>query len=143
MGNPKKHTTTQGASGKTPAAKLSTLTQYFQDAVDSEKEAVGSKIAVDSAPSSPVPSEGSCRTQAATHDPEIRNLLRNLPSKADLANMTEKLEASFQSKMDVVGVDIKQVSLKVTDLEEEKYVMQAQITNNSTTLSQIEARQIT
>ncbi|CAH2311266.1 Hypothetical predicted protein, partial [Pelobates cultripes] len=76
----------------------------------------------ESLPSSPAPAEGSCRSHEVSQDHEIQDFLQNLPSKVDLANMFGKLETAFQSKMDAMGADVQQVSLRVTDLEEEKDV---------------------
>ncbi|CAH2225426.1 Hypothetical predicted protein [Pelobates cultripes] len=111
MGNPKKHTNAQGASSKTPTVKSSTFTRYFKDATAREDEAANSNMAAESAPSSPAPSEGSCGTLTQATDPDIKDLLRNLPSKADMANMIGRLEAALQSKIDAMGTDIQQTKM--------------------------------
>ncbi|CAH2251417.1 Hypothetical predicted protein, partial [Pelobates cultripes] len=108
MGNPKKHANAQGASSKTPTVKSSTFTRYFKDATAREDEAANSNMAAESAPSSPAPSEGSCGTLTQATDPDIKDMLRNLPSKADMANMIGRLEAALQSKIDAMGTDIQQ-----------------------------------
>ncbi|CAH2327843.1 Hypothetical predicted protein [Pelobates cultripes] len=66
-----------------------------------------------SQPSSPTASEGS------TEDQEIRTLLTQLPSKADLAAMFQKLEDSFSEKLQAVAADVQQLGARVQDLEEE------------------------
>ncbi|CAH2283583.1 Hypothetical predicted protein [Pelobates cultripes] len=48
--------------------------------------------------------------------------------------MLGKLEAAFQTKMEAMSTDITQVSFQVDDLEEERDILQVQITNFSTTM---------
>ncbi|CAH2276932.1 Hypothetical predicted protein [Pelobates cultripes] len=88
----------------------------------------------DFTPHSPAPSVGSHKSMDTGIEADIKELLRNLPSKTDLTNMLGKLEATFQSKMEAMGSDINQVSLRVTDLEDRRDVLQAQMTNLSSTI---------
>ncbi|CAH2284035.1 Hypothetical predicted protein [Pelobates cultripes] len=114
--------------------KWGSLTRYFRDSSDREAGAEVIKMTAmesenDIEPSSPVNSEISNKSLESRRDADIRDLLRNLPSKADLASMLGKLEATFQNKIETIEAEVQQVSHLVTDLEEERDVIQAQITS--------------
>ncbi|CAH2330144.1 Hypothetical predicted protein, partial [Pelobates cultripes] len=85
-----RNTTGQAPAVDTPAAKTS-LRRYFAEQADPHRRDKMAPAAQTrgSQPSSPTASEGS------TEDQEIRTLLTQLPSKADLAAMFQKLEDSF------------------------------------------------
>ncbi|CAH2330460.1 Hypothetical predicted protein [Pelobates cultripes] len=65
----------------------------------------------------------------STHslDMDVKELLRNLPSRTDLATMLGKLETTFQHKMEGLSSEIRQVGRRVQDLEDERGSFQAQI----------------
>ncbi|CAH2276948.1 Hypothetical predicted protein, partial [Pelobates cultripes] len=139
MGNPKRQTQVQGQQGRTPIPKSGSLTRYFKDNIDQEMEAATSKMAdadpiEEMQPQSPHMSDYSLKSLDNSGDLDIKEMLRNLPSKADLQTMMGKLEATLHTKLAEMGTEIQQMNLKVTDLEEEKDVMQAQILNISSTL---------
>ncbi|CAH2282739.1 Hypothetical predicted protein [Pelobates cultripes] len=120
---------------------MGSLTRYFKENSDREAEATAatSKMAEmesieDIQPQSPQILEYSLKSVDNNTDLDIKEILRNLPSKADLQHMMSKLETTLHSKMTVMGSEVQQLNLKVTNLEEEKDVMQAQITNISSTL---------
>ncbi|CAH2276710.1 Hypothetical predicted protein [Pelobates cultripes] len=139
MGNPKRQGSNQEKSGKTLVQKSGSLTRYFRDSSDCEAGADVNKMAAmesenDIEPSSLANSEISNKSLESRRDADIRDLLRNLPSKADLASMLGKLEASFQNNIKTIEAEVQPVSHRVTDLEEERDIIQAQITNLSYTL---------
>ncbi|CAH2223543.1 Hypothetical predicted protein [Pelobates cultripes] len=80
----------------------------------------------DISPTSPAPSDLSCRSQVAGREADIREILKSLPSKADLANMLGKQEATFQTKVETIEAEVQQVNQRVTD--------SAQITHLSSTM---------
>ncbi|CAH2325044.1 Hypothetical predicted protein [Pelobates cultripes] len=89
---------------------------------------------LDSNPQSPAASELSNRSNEEPRDLELRDLIKNLPSKTDLAAMINKLEASFHAKMEAVNSDLQQIKHRVTDLEEEKDVQQSQMLHFSSVM---------
>ncbi|CAH2315771.1 Hypothetical predicted protein [Pelobates cultripes] len=109
-----RNTTGQAPAVDTPAAKTS-LRRYFAEQADPHRRDKMAPAAQTrgSQPSSPTASEGS------TEDQEIRTLLTQLPSKADLAAMFQKLEDSFSEKLQAVAADVQQLGARVQDLEEE------------------------
>ncbi|CAH2275918.1 Hypothetical predicted protein, partial [Pelobates cultripes] len=127
MGNPKRQTQIQGQQGRTPIPKSGSLTRYFKDNIDREMEAAAatSKMAdadpiEEMQPQSPHMSDYSLKSLDNSGDLDIKEMLRNLPSKADLQTMMGKLEATLHTKLAEMGTEIQQMNLKVTDLEEEK-----------------------
>ncbi|CAH2276090.1 Hypothetical predicted protein [Pelobates cultripes] len=116
--------------------KSGTLTRFLRDSTERDMEAAavtskmaGTDLLADSQPQSPQLSECSLKSLEINPDLDIRDLLRNLPSKTDMERMIHKLESTLHSKMAEMGTEIQQLNLKVGDLEEEKDLMQAQITN--------------
>ncbi|CAH2324435.1 Hypothetical predicted protein [Pelobates cultripes] len=85
-------------------------------------------------PQSPQISECSLKSMDNNTDPDIKEILKNLPLKSDLQHMMSKLEAIFHSRMEAMGSDVRQLNLRVNDLEEERDVIQAHITNISSTM---------
>ncbi|CAH2246978.1 Hypothetical predicted protein, partial [Pelobates cultripes] len=122
-------------------AKMGSLTRYFKENSDRVAEAATAALGMaemeslpGSQPHSPYNSECSTHSAEKNDETDIRQLITNLPSKDDIQLILGKLEVSFQKKMEEMGSDVQQLNLRVTDLEEERDVLQAQITNIATTL---------
>ncbi|CAH2273068.1 Hypothetical predicted protein [Pelobates cultripes] len=100
MGNPKKAQNSHTGSGKTPAGKMGSLSKLFKDYADCAPDTAKSNMAqvahaADSNPPSPVSSDSSmCQTE-----PDLKEILRSLPSKTD--------NTSFQHKLASISTDIK------------------------------------
>ncbi|CAH2221398.1 Hypothetical predicted protein [Pelobates cultripes] len=73
-------------------------------------------VTADSDPPSPTASD----TSQVSMEADIKGILRNLPSRADLAQMLGKLETTFQQKMESLNSEITQVGRRVQDLEDER-----------------------
>ncbi|CAH2292428.1 Hypothetical predicted protein [Pelobates cultripes] len=80
-------------------------------------------LLLESAPASPAHSENSsCYT-----DPGIKEIVKTLPSRMDLAAMLEKHEATFHTRLEGLETEAKQVSHWVQELEEDRDMIHAQI----------------
>ncbi|CAH2282447.1 Hypothetical predicted protein [Pelobates cultripes] len=121
MGNQKKAHPAPQHSGKTPAGKSGTVTRLFKDYSDrtadlGESNMAPAAVTADSDPPSPTASD----TSQVSMEADIKGILRNLPSRADLAQMLGKLETTFQQKMESLNSEITQVGRRVQDLEDER-----------------------
>ncbi|CAH2274962.1 Hypothetical predicted protein [Pelobates cultripes] len=110
MGNHKKAQPNTQLTGKIPADKTGSVTRLFKEYADCVSDSGDPNMALtaantDSYPPSPTASD----TSHTSTDMDIREILRSLPSKTDLAQMLSRLETTFQHKMDGLSSEIKQI----------------------------------
>ncbi|CAH2285546.1 Hypothetical predicted protein [Pelobates cultripes] len=97
------------------------LDKYFRDTVtilgaDSEDSQATPSLTRGSLSNSPIQSEHGSNSNMA----EIKELLQNLPSKEEIAVMLTKLESSVQDQLSKMTSEVKQISNRVGDLEEDR-----------------------
>ncbi|CAH2301596.1 Hypothetical predicted protein [Pelobates cultripes] len=86
----------------------------------------------DSSLSNPAPSDGS----SYTANPDIKEMLQNLPSQRYLASMLNKLASSFQMKLVSLGSDMRHIGHRVRDLEDNRDLINTQIQHLSSVIEQ-------
>ncbi|CAH2295801.1 Hypothetical predicted protein [Pelobates cultripes] len=103
-----------GKGTKTPMMSRTTDTVNILGA--EQEECRTPSLSRGSHSSSPSRSEHAAGTGMA----EIKEILQNLPSKAELAIMLTKLESSVQEQLSTLTSEVKQISNRVGDLEDNR-----------------------
>ncbi|CAH2274047.1 CDC42 small effector 2 [Pelobates cultripes] len=118
MGNKKKPQPSQSLPDPGTQKNPGGLDKYFRDTVKILGDGLDEGIRTPSSPqcSSPHSLEGSDATPEWGMA-DMKDILRNLPSKDDLAS---KLESSMQDQISSLSSEIRQVNSRVGDLEEDR-----------------------
>ncbi|CAH2327860.1 Hypothetical predicted protein [Pelobates cultripes] len=128
MGNKKKPNAAQETPGQTSSKKAGDLDRYFKD-----KVRVLAETEAGEPPSSPraSPPNSPASSEISTSKGNIllQELIQNLPSKEDIASMLARLEASMQEKLSSITNEVRQIGLRVGDLEGDRDNIQLRIQN--------------
>ncbi|CAH2246073.1 Hypothetical predicted protein, partial [Pelobates cultripes] len=128
MGNKKKLIYSQDTPGPSSNKKAGDLDRYFRDKLRTLMEAdteVPPSFPRGTPPASPASSESIYRAGNAM----LQEILQNLLSKEDLASMLAKLEASMQEKLSSITMEVRQIGLRMGDLEEDRDNIQLRLHN--------------
>ncbi|CAH2296077.1 Hypothetical predicted protein, partial [Pelobates cultripes] len=93
--------------GKTPPGKPGSVTRLFREYTDCMAGAEESNMAPTAAhPDSELQSPTTSDISSNANDLDLKEILRKLPSRTDLAQMLGKLETTFQHKMEGLRTEI-------------------------------------
>uniref|UniRef100_A0A8C5QII1 Transposase n=1 Tax=Leptobrachium leishanense TaxID=445787 RepID=A0A8C5QII1_9ANUR len=116
------------------SAKTATIARFFEDSPTSGATSQKSKMAPAPAPSRDSSAAGS-PTPSEDADLSVRDILRSLPTKEDLASLLAKLESSFAARLDAVVADVRHVGARVQDLEGDRETTEDRLTRLETGLN--------